>query len=549
MTHYFGSDISSWANASGGTSVTAAIPEGFYSGKQISFSDADLVAANILSGVNIFGVVGTATGGGSGPYAACTDDGLNASQCSTAASRYVTSTAGSDVSGAAGSLSANIPNGYYNGKTCSMSDADLIAGNIKDGVNIFGVAGTYTGSGGSTGIPMGATAPRNPGSATNPFLTTNPTATTQISVVAETTTYVSSDLPAGYRDIPDIYIDDEGERGSCQFAPRPTADCGTTQDSVALRIAHCASVNGSRATWDGAVQCTGQQGLWKLVSRDGANKEVWQDQRTGYIWSTAMGGANWCRASGNTQGTNIYFDRANNGLNTITGNGTVGNFAGGSASVEGMITITFSGATTFTVTGPGCSGTGLTITGALTTTPGSTVTYSIENQCRFTITQGSVNFANGDIFSLRVHAAATYSCAPGGSLQAAQPVSFCAEAVGLAPGVAGEDWEAATPVYAAQKGRMGKNTTASVRWRLPTLADYKLAEINGSRFVMPDMGATGTQRPVRDSSTGGRSEWTATVHSAIRSSSHRYLTSSGITETGMAHTSTTPYIRCVGRGL
>lgn len=43
--------------------------------------------------------------------------------------------------------SYTIPAGYHNGsgKVTANTDGDLVAGNIKSGVNIFGVTGNYTG--------------------------------------------------------------------------------------------------------------------------------------------------------------------------------------------------------------------------------------------------------------------------------------------------------------------------------------------------------------------------------------------------------------------
>ena len=48
-----------------------------------------------------------------------------------------------DVTGADGSVSIVIPTGYYPGNTATASDVDLIAQNIKAGVTIFGVTGIY----------------------------------------------------------------------------------------------------------------------------------------------------------------------------------------------------------------------------------------------------------------------------------------------------------------------------------------------------------------------------------------------------------------------
>ena len=84
-----------------GTSVAvvgtlpSVIPLGFQDGtNQCQVSDANLVAGNIANGISILGVAGTA-----GVYGACTDDALNAGQCSTAACRYGTGTNGADITG------------------------------------------------------------------------------------------------------------------------------------------------------------------------------------------------------------------------------------------------------------------------------------------------------------------------------------------------------------------------------------------------------------------------------------------------------------------
>lgn len=62
--------------------------------------------------------------------------------------------AGGNVTGANGSLSITIPAGLYPGSSFAMaSDANLVAGNIKSGATIFGVAGSYGGGGGGASLP------------------------------------------------------------------------------------------------------------------------------------------------------------------------------------------------------------------------------------------------------------------------------------------------------------------------------------------------------------------------------------------------------------
>src|SRR5262249_16930216 len=53
-----------------------------------------------------------------------------------------TAPAGSNVTGANGSLVMTIPDGHYTGsKTCTAMDGNLVAGNIRSGASIFGVSG------------------------------------------------------------------------------------------------------------------------------------------------------------------------------------------------------------------------------------------------------------------------------------------------------------------------------------------------------------------------------------------------------------------------
>jgi hypothetical protein len=47
------------------------------------------------------------------------------------------------VNGPNGAKTFSIPDGYYSGQTATANDADLVAGNIKNGATIFGVRGTY----------------------------------------------------------------------------------------------------------------------------------------------------------------------------------------------------------------------------------------------------------------------------------------------------------------------------------------------------------------------------------------------------------------------
>ena len=571
VTSTMGSNVTSWSNAGSGTTVISSISDGYYQSKQCSFEDLDLTPANIANGINVFGVLGTA----SGPYAACTDDVLNAAQCSTAASRYVytaayggrnatcsaglnaaacwtnainqytTSTAGANVNGADGSLSATIPSGYYAGtETATMSDTDLVAGNIRTGITLFGVNGTL-----SFSHLTASSALRDPGVKVIPNLTDLATTSAQLTLNNENTLYAGADLPTtggyNYRDVPSMAVDDEGYYGTnCKYAPRPSSNCGTSQATLALRIADCQTANPSSSSWNGSTQCNGGQGLWRLVARSAANEEVWQDQRTGLLWSSIVNTAiNWCRATGNTELTPLTFINSfNNTAGTlITGNGTIGALSSGTTSANETVTITFTSATAFTVSGANCGGGAIT-GGGLTVTAGSTVTWSRANYCSFTLTQGSTNFAVNDRFTLQSVQNSAYSCAPSGPLQPASPVSYCAEAAGLNAGV-GDDW--VTPIYMTAKGGLGKNSTPGVRWRSPSIDDYKIADANGIRFVMPDMGIGGASRPSPDGSVAGSAEWSSSVVSSGRFNAWVFIAGVGVVDGSIR--SSTYGARCVGR--
>lgn len=445
-------------------------------------------------------------------------------------------------------VTANIPDGYYSSQMCYLQDIDLIPANIKFGVNIFGIEGSFVG-GGTFQTNMASSALRDSGVQVISNLTDQMTSN-QITLDNEQNTYSGTDLPAtggfNYRDIPDVTKDDEGHDGvTCKYAPRPTNDCGTTQNTVSARIADCLSLNTLTSIWNGSVQCNRGQGIWKLVTRMGANKEVWQDQRTGQLWSSRVRSSmNWCQASGNTQLAPVTFSKSYNNTvgSFIIGNGTIGSLNGGYSSVNETITIAFTSAMTFTVSGS--CGAGAIVSGGLTAVAGSTVTWSRANFCSFTITQGSVNFAVNDKFILN-SVSEINSCSPGAGsgLQPASPISYCAEASGVG-NPPGEDWT--NGIYMSAKGGMGKTITPqspSIRWRLPSIEDYMLANVNGIRFVMPDMGIVGTSRPVIDGSPGGSWEWSSTLVSNNRTSAW-YFTSGFVSNDFRTSLGA---VRCVGR--
>ncbi len=145
------------------------VSAGYYAATTLSGVDADLAEGNIKKNTAIFGITGTLYGdtdatkvcsnasaagtltidaskmlssatycGTGGSIVNCSSEGGNTCY---AASGYWASSVSSNVSGADGSISFNIPDGYYSGKTATAVDGDLVETNIKSGANIFGVTG------------------------------------------------------------------------------------------------------------------------------------------------------------------------------------------------------------------------------------------------------------------------------------------------------------------------------------------------------------------------------------------------------------------------
>lgn len=157
-----------------GTSNQSIASGQYLNGTQTIKGDNNLTAGNIKSGVSIFGVSGTYTGsssGGSGSvslqsktvspsertqtvkpdsgYGGLSQVTVNAISTTyvgsgvtkKAAATYTPSTSNQTIAASQ----------YLSGAQTIKGDANLVAGNIKSGVSIFGVTGTYAGGGSSGG--------------------------------------------------------------------------------------------------------------------------------------------------------------------------------------------------------------------------------------------------------------------------------------------------------------------------------------------------------------------------------------------------------------
>lgn len=175
---YIGSSVTkkSAATYTPGTSDQSIASGQYLNGTQTIKGDSNLTAANIKSGVKIFNVTGSYAGSSSGgntpnlqtktvtpsesTQTVSPDsgyDGLSKVTVNAISSTYI----GSDVTKKSAATyipkttDQSIASGQYlSGTQTIKGDANLVAGNIKSGVSIFGVTGNYAGS--SSGSSSGS---------------------------------------------------------------------------------------------------------------------------------------------------------------------------------------------------------------------------------------------------------------------------------------------------------------------------------------------------------------------------------------------------------
>ena len=172
---YIGSGVTkkSAATYTPGTSDQSIASGQYLNGTQTIKGDSNLTAGNIRNGVKIFNVTGSYAGSSSGgntpnlqtktvtpsenTQTVSPDsgyDGLSKVTVNAISSTYI----GSDATKKSAATyipkttDQSIASGQYlSGTQTIKGDANLVAGNIKSGVSIFGVTGTYAGGGSSGG--------------------------------------------------------------------------------------------------------------------------------------------------------------------------------------------------------------------------------------------------------------------------------------------------------------------------------------------------------------------------------------------------------------
>ena len=124
-----------------GTAAVTIMP-GYHDGTGAVAGDADLVAGSIKTGVNLFGVDGNVIQASGNAVAAEVLSTKTFSNAGGAGTGAMTNVGQQNVT--PGTAAVTITQGYHNGTGTVAGDTDLVAGNIKSGVNLFGVAGTLS---------------------------------------------------------------------------------------------------------------------------------------------------------------------------------------------------------------------------------------------------------------------------------------------------------------------------------------------------------------------------------------------------------------------
>ena len=135
--------------------ASETVAAGYYAATTLSAVDADLATANIKSGITIFGIAGKPEVVDTSSGDAVSGEILSGKKAWVDGAEVTGNVAaGANFEGGDGLKTFTIPDGLYSGsKTATAIDKNLVTDNIRDTVTIFGVLGTYTGSGGSAGLP------------------------------------------------------------------------------------------------------------------------------------------------------------------------------------------------------------------------------------------------------------------------------------------------------------------------------------------------------------------------------------------------------------
>ncbi len=148
---FWGLTASQWATQTGtmpdngamtitpGT-LTQTITAGYHNGSGYVEGDGDLLAGNIAQGVNLFGVDGSGILASGDATPGQVLNGITFSNSSGASTGTMPNNGAVNIT--PGTTAQTIALGYHNGSGYVEGASDLVAGNIAQGVNLFGVDGS-----------------------------------------------------------------------------------------------------------------------------------------------------------------------------------------------------------------------------------------------------------------------------------------------------------------------------------------------------------------------------------------------------------------------
>ena len=235
------------------SNTTHAITAGYHDGTGVVATDANLITGNIKSGATIFGVAGDANVVNTSTGDAVAGDMLTGKIAWVDGAEVTGSVpAGANVSGADGSKTFTITDGLYSGnKTATANDADLIAANIKTGVNILGTAGTFTADANAvaTEIAVGKTAYVNGAKITGTLVNA-----VGLYKTGQTVSYDATGAVVNPK-VPTNPDDGYYEKGLANKAPRfnDNGDGTVTDNNTGLIWLKNANVSAATRTWANAL--------------------------------------------------------------------------------------------------------------------------------------------------------------------------------------------------------------------------------------------------------------------------------------------------------
>ena len=119
--------------------ATTTVSAGYYGATNLATVDTDLATANIKAGTTIFGISGTAEVVDTSSGDAVAGDILAGKKAWVDGAEMTGTMPTQTISDATTTVSA----GYYAATDLATEEADLVAANIKNGVEIYGITGSY----------------------------------------------------------------------------------------------------------------------------------------------------------------------------------------------------------------------------------------------------------------------------------------------------------------------------------------------------------------------------------------------------------------------